>query len=71
MAKQGVGKGPAAKSRPGAKLSEAKAFARGVAWGIRRGKPNLSALEAFSTAWRTQPIQYIGVYTHILKGGDS
>lgn len=70
MAKQGVGKGPAAKSRPWAKLSEEKAFQRGVAAGIRKGKPNLSALEAFSTAWRTQPIQYIGVYTHNVEGGD-
>lgn len=51
----------AKKTRPGAKLSEAKAIVRGIADGIRRGKPNLSALEAFSTAWKSPPIQYIGV----------
>ena len=70
MAKQGVGKGQAGKTRPGAKLSEQKAFLRGVAWGIRRGKPNLSAMEAFSTAWTSKPIEYYGVYTHNLEGGD-
>lgn len=70
MAKQGIGKGRGAKSQPRAKLSEQKAILRGIAAGIRRGKPNLSALEAFSTAWSSKPLQYIGVYTHNLEGGD-
>jgi len=70
MAKQGVRQGQLAKTQPRAKLSEQKAFLRGVAAGIRRGKPNLSALEAFSSAWTTKPIEYYGVYTHNLKGGD-
>ena len=68
MAKQGQTLGQAKKTQPRAKLSEARAFARGIAWGILRGKPNLSALEAFSTAWTTKPIEYYGVYTHTLKG---
>lgn len=68
MAKQGVRRGPAGKTQPRAKLSEQRALARGIAWGLRRGKPNLSALEAFSIAWTTKPIEYYGVYTHNLKG---
>ena len=62
MAKQGEGKGEGLKTSPRPKLSEQRASARGVAWGIRRGKPNLSALEAFSTAWVSKPIPYIEVY---------
>ena len=59
---QGQSKGRGAKSQPRAKLSERKAIARGVAAGTRKGKPNLSALEAFSSAWTSKPVPYIGVY---------
>jgi len=48
MAKQGEGKGKGLKTSPRPKLSEAKALARGVAWGIRRGKPKSSPIKPFS-----------------------